>query len=238
MRLGRYLACLGFLLIAVPARGQEIVLKDGTKIVGKMVAIRGDSIEVQTVYGKIKVPTANIVTISFPENQPKQPSEEKPKPLEVNEKLEGSTYTNTTGNFRLTLLPGWKTSEELRREYDGALAGLTSADETVFFMVSEETFSRSLQAYKGIAELDWKKNFKAYEKLSESDLIVKGKPALRVIFRGVSSEAGGNPVKFLIMFVSHDGKVTSLMGWTIEPLFGEVQDGLEKIALSYESIPK
>ena len=47
--------CLLFLTATIPALAEEIVLKDGTKIVGRMTGITSDKIEVETSYGKVQL---------------------------------------------------------------------------------------------------------------------------------------------------------------------------------------
>ena len=58
------------LAASLPAAAEEIALKDGTKIVGHMNSLTGDKIEVVTAYGKMLVKRSDIITISFPENNP------------------------------------------------------------------------------------------------------------------------------------------------------------------------
>ena len=89
-------------LAVLGATAEEFVLKDGTKIVGKMVRIKGDSIEIKTLYGKIKVSRGDIVTINFPENQPEPVSGQVSQmtPRVVEHSLRGTSYINRTGNFR------------------------------------------------------------------------------------------------------------------------------------------
>ncbi len=69
--------CLLFLTAALPALAEEIVLKDGTKLVGHMTGITSDKIEVETSYGKVQLNRGDILTINFPENNsgrlPKRP---------------------------------------------------------------------------------------------------------------------------------------------------------------------
>jgi len=60
--------CLLFLTAALPALAEEIVLKDGTKLVGHMTGITSDKIEVETSYGKVQLNRGDILTINFPEN--------------------------------------------------------------------------------------------------------------------------------------------------------------------------
>src|SRR6266568_4995307 len=55
--------------VLVPAMAEEVVLKDGSKIVGRMVAVKGDKIEIQTPYGKMQIRRSDILAINFPENE-------------------------------------------------------------------------------------------------------------------------------------------------------------------------
>ena len=54
---------------ALSAAAEEFALKDGTKIVGHMIAIKGDRIEVETPYGKMLLKRSDILAIGFPENE-------------------------------------------------------------------------------------------------------------------------------------------------------------------------
>lgn len=51
---------------------EEIQLKDGSKITGKITGVDGNTFQVKTAYGEIKVPRTEIVTIQFPENSTKK----------------------------------------------------------------------------------------------------------------------------------------------------------------------
>ena len=57
-----------FLVAVLSATAEEIVLKDGTKIVGHMTGVTGDKIEVDSAYGKMVFKRADIVSINFPQN--------------------------------------------------------------------------------------------------------------------------------------------------------------------------
>src|SRR3974377_2103502 len=64
----RMLFVLVLALAGFSAAGEEFVLKDGTKLVGKMTALTADKIEVETSYGKMQVKRTDLVSINFPEN--------------------------------------------------------------------------------------------------------------------------------------------------------------------------
>jgi len=65
----RILSTLLLLMVVVSsATAEEIVLKDGTKIVGHMTGVTADKIEVDSAYGKMTFKRTDIVAINFPEN--------------------------------------------------------------------------------------------------------------------------------------------------------------------------
>src|SRR5258707_644201 len=119
-QMGRILSTLPlFLVFALTAAAEEIVLKDGTKIVGRMTAVTGDKIEVESAYGKMTFKRTDIVAINFPENgaSPAPDASVKkdaPAPnVNVEESLRGTQYVNKTGKFALILPSGWKIDPKL-----------------------------------------------------------------------------------------------------------------------------
>jgi hypothetical protein len=141
------------LAASLPAAAEEIALKDGTKIVGHMNSLAGDKIEVVTAYGKMLVKRSDIVTISFPENNPGSAPEaaavKKDAPPTIDEALSGTQYVNRTGKFSLTLPAGWIIDPDLPHS-KAALAGLSSKDKMRFLMVVQEEYTGSLESYKAI----------------------------------------------------------------------------------------
>src|SRR5262245_57489324 len=114
----RLVTVLIFLFLAGPlALAEEFVLKDGTKIVGHMTAVKGEKIEIETAYGKMQIRRSDILTISFPENSGTagaQASSDPKKARPVDESLNGTDYLNRTGQFALTVPIEWKINPELR----------------------------------------------------------------------------------------------------------------------------
>src|SRR6266404_1584095 len=101
-----------FLAMSLPAAAEEILLKDGTKIVGHMSALQADKIEVETAYGKMQLKRGDIIAINFPENgtvaPAASPAAAQDVALNIDESLRGTQYVNRTGKFTLTLPPDWK----------------------------------------------------------------------------------------------------------------------------------
>src|SRR5258708_8725695 len=69
MRRTLFLLVFSLLLaMSLPSAAEEILLKDGTKIVVHMSGLQADKIEVQTAYGKIQIKRGDIIALNFPEN--------------------------------------------------------------------------------------------------------------------------------------------------------------------------
>ena len=67
---------MGLFLVVAAVCAEEIQLKDGTKITGRILGVNGDVFQVKTSYGEINVPRSDIISINFPENQPKPEAKE------------------------------------------------------------------------------------------------------------------------------------------------------------------
>lgn len=235
----RTILVFGFLLaVILPASAEEFVLKDGTKIQGRMLAVKGDKIEVQTAYGKMQIRRSDILTINFPENggtAVSQSSGEPGKAKAVDESLTGTEYVNRTGHFTLTVPIEWKINPELRAGTD-TLAALSSRDNMRYLIVEHEIFAGSLESYKGLVEVGSHRNLENFEKLSESNVTIDGRPGMLLIFRGTNPKAQNLPLEFVVAIASLDGEFLHAVAWCMEPLFNESQRTLENILLSYHRV--
>jgi len=221
-----------------PAAAEEILLKDGSKIVGHMNALQADTIEVDTAYGKMQVKRADIVTINFPENSPSANSAPQPQPVKevappVDESLLGTQYLNKTNKFSLVVPVDWGIDKLLPRT-PPMVTVLRSHDNMRFLTVTQEEFNGSMESYRGLLELTYRKMFAGYEEISESQARIDGKAAMLISFRGISAKANNLPVQFLVgMFATGPNTYTRVVTWCAEPLFHEAQPMFEKIINSY-----
>lgn len=220
---------LSFVIVGA-AQAEEIQLKDGSKVTGKVIGINGDTFQVKTNYGEINVPRSDIVSIGFPENAPKTAGQDSPPPID--EELKGDLYTNRTASFKVTVPKGWNIAPSLRKKE--VVAALDSSDETLFFMVTPEKFSGTLATYKVLAEAQYQSNFSSYAKDGESDAELDGHKALRVVWHG-TSKSNQAELKFLVYIVPYDGRIVRLSFFTLSPLFDDAIQTFEKIAATYQS---
>jgi hypothetical protein len=226
-----------FLAMSLPAVAEEFLLKDGTKIVGHMTALQSDKIEVETAYGKMQLKRSDIIAINFPENgtiaAPGSPAAKDAAPS-IEESLRGAQYVNKTGKFTLTVPPDWKIDAKHPRSAP-IVTFLISQDNMRFLTVTQEEYNGSLESYKGLLELTYRKMFGNYEELSESPAKIDGKSAMLLSFRGISSKADNLPVQFLVAIIPSGTTYTRVATWCVEPLFHETQPMFEKIVNSYHS---
>jgi len=230
---------LMFFAFAISGRvlGEEILLKDGTKIVGHMSGITSEKIEVETSYGKVQLNRSEIVSIAFPENtgaKKEEAASVKVNLPKIDESLNGTQYVNLTGKFTLTMPTGWMIYPELRKT-PGTLAGLSSNDKTRFAMVVREDYPGSLESYREMTYLKARQSLKGTEQLSESKVTIDGQPAMLLYYRGILASADNLPVEFLAAIISSGNSYTKISTWCVEPLFHDVQSSFEKIVNSYHS---
>lgn len=227
-----------FLAMSRPAAAEEILLKDGTKIVGHMSALQADKVEVETSYGKIQLKRSDILSITFPENGPAAtasgPLPAKAEAPKMDESLNGTQYTNRTEKFALTVPPDWIISTDLHRAPE-TLAALSSRDKMRYLIVMQEEYPGSLESYKELTLLNARRTLGNFEELSESPATIDGKSALLVIYRGTLQKGSNLPVEFLSAIIASGKTYTKVSVWCVEPLFHDMQLTFEKMLNSYRS---
>jgi hypothetical protein len=222
-------------LLCISAAGEEIQLKNGTKVTGEVIAVNGDIFEVRTSYGDIKIPRSDLLSITFPNRSSAEDGSPDAVPP-VKESLEGTKYVNQTGAFQLTMPEGWALAPELRGQSKDVVAALKSPDNTLFFLVTPEKFAGTLVTYRVLAETQYQAKFKDYEKLSETPVTLDGQQGLRLIWHAKNPAASDAPMKCLVYIVPYPGKMVRLSFLTLEPLFADALPAFEKIAASYHTI--
>lgn len=225
-----------FLLFSFVMLAEEIHLKDGNKVSGTLMAVEGNVLQVKTNYGVVRIPKSDVVSIEFPENQPPKPENAAKKFPTIDEALEGTTYTNQTAKFLVKLPEGWIIAPTLRRESPDIVAALSSADATLFFLVTPEKFVGTLATYRVLVETQVQTKFTDYQKLEESNLSLDGRSAMRLIWKAKNPKAGNVPMQAAVYILPQQGGMVRLTFLTLEPLFADALPKFEKIAASYHSL--
>ncbi len=210
---------------------EEIQLKDGSKITGKITGVDGNTFQVKTAYGEIKVPRTEIVTIQFPENSTKK-SDAAGDSSPVSESLDGTLYSNRTAHFQVTVPAGWVLAPELRQK--DVIAALKAPDQAHFLMVTPESYTGDLSTYRVLAETQYQSNFRDYQKLSESEAKLDGRTGLRMVWKGKPRDSDIHG-QFLVYIIPYEDRMVRLSFYTLEQLFEDAVPMFEKIAASYHS---
>lgn len=233
--------CLLIFAAALPALAEEIVLKDGTKIVGHMTGITSEKIEVETSYGKMQLNRADIVNISFPQpGADAKAADAAPAKVDLpkmDETLAGTQYVNRTAKFSLTLPPDWIIEPSLRRAAS-TLVAFTAKDKMRFAMVTQEEYPGSLESYKEVTMLNVRRTLSNFEELADSNVTIDGKSAMVIFYRGVLTKTNNLPVEFVSAFIVSGNTYTKISAWCVEPLFHDMQPAFEKLVNSYRATGK
>jgi hypothetical protein len=202
------------ILFCQTTRAEEIQLKDGTKITGKLVGVNGDTLQIKTAYGEIQVPRADVISINFPENQTKQAVAGTPAglPRPVDETLSNGKYVNRSGGFTVQVTPDWKLAPQVLAQTPSLIAALQSADATQLFLVTPEKFAGNLNTYRVLVET-------------------------RMVATATKKD-NGTPFKFLVYLIPYDGRVVRVTFFTLAPLYDDASPTFDKIAASYRSLPQ
>lgn len=226
------------LLVCATARAEEIQLKDGTKITGKLIGVSGETLQIKTAYGDINVPRTDIVSITFPENQPKKADAAKAGVVRpVDDTLKEGAYVNRSGDFTLQVPKEWKLAPGLLEQNSSLLAALVSSDEQQILLVTPETFTGTLETYRVLVENSLKEGFSDYQHIEQNDLTLDGRKAMRIVASGTKNGTR-TEFKFLVYLIALDGRVERLTFLTLVPFYKDAEPTFEKIAGSFHSTAK
>jgi hypothetical protein len=90
-----------------------------------------------------------------------------------------------------------------------------------------------------LVETQIKTNFTDYQEQEQkqNDVTMDGRKALRMV-SVASNKGSGTQLKFLIFIVPYEGGMMRLSFWTLVPFFNDALPAFEKIAASYQTLPK
>lgn len=200
-------------LAGLPTTAEEFYLKDGTKLVGKIVAYEKDAFRVETSFGLAIIYKDRIARIVFPEASAKEaappgkPPETKPEsketvarkevpppasppaprpPEAIVEQVTGTRYVNQTYHFQMFKPPTWRSYPELVKPQGPLVAALGTPDETTLMLIGRESYSGDLTAYARLAESSLRQLYENYRPQGERRTTVAGLPALQREFTGAA----------------------------------------------------
>ncbi len=236
----RSLLCLLCILClpCLPAGADELKLRDGTKITGKIVGFEDDHFKVETPYGFALVRRDKVASITMTEEKKnatpaKKSAEAVPPPPStpplpsspatptttpsaapaprIREEVEGNTYTNHLYGFRLYKPPSWQVIEGAHRTLPNAVVAMGTGDETTLLVVGREPLRGSLETQASATERRLGEIYENYRALGDEKTTVAGLPALSRRFRGTVE---GRDWSGRVVWVAHGGDLFMLFGMT------------------------
>lgn len=260
---------LGLLLFLVglaagPAAAEEFYLKDGTKIVGKIVAFENNAFRVETSFGVAIIYRDRITRIVFPEASPepapaepaKKPEPEAPKPEaaaprpaarsekspaaptpeKIVEHVTGTQYVNETYHFRMFKPPTWLSYPQLVKPQAPLVAALGTPDETTLLLIGRETYNGNLASYARLAEGSLRQLYENYRRQGERPTLVAGLPAVERSFTGT---AEGRYWTGMAVYFARGQQYFTVVGLTEESETSSFQQAvLKKVIDTLEFLPE
>ena len=202
-----------YLALSAPLPGDEIVLLDGKKISGTIVGMEKGSFRVETDFGVALVRKEKVARIEITPGRPAEtsaggtgrlpeaPAAGKPAPVaarsttiqerrppggRIQEHVEGNTYINDTFGFEMFKPPTWKVLENAARSVPSAVAAMSTEDESTMLLVGSVLFDGPTSAYASVLDSSIKRLYGDYQRESEDQVMVAGRPAIRRSFHGLA----------------------------------------------------
>ena len=243
------------LLLPAGSPAEEFYLKDGTKLVGKIVAYEKDSFRVETSFGlaiiykdrierivfettsKEAADKAGLASSSPPAAKP-APKETAPPPppARIVEYVSGTRYVNETFRFQMFKPPTWRSYPQLVRPGGPLVAALGTPDETTLMLVGRESFNGDLTGYARLAENSLARTYADYRKQGERRTTVAGLPALERDFTG---EAEGRFWTGSALYFARGREYYTVIGLTAEGETVNFQQALlRKVVDTFEFLPE
>jgi len=231
-----------FLAVLAPAASaDELKLKDGSTVVGKIVGYEGESFKVETSYGFALVRRDKVASIKIDEE--KKPAAAKADPAKsepamplpaappaesqraaaspakatpppepaMRESVDGNTYTNLTYGFHMYKPPSWRVIEGARRLLPSAIVAMGTNDETTLLVLGRSRATGTLDAQVAETERALRQIYENYRVVNDQRSVVAGVPAIERRFHGTVSERNWSCV--LVSF-SRGSDTFTILGMT------------------------
>ncbi|HEX9763995.1 MAG TPA: hypothetical protein VGA39_01815 [Candidatus Acidoferrales bacterium] len=250
MARGLWLAAL-LLLASAPLCAEEFHLKDGTRIVGKVVGYEKDAFRVETSFGIAIIYKDRIQRIVFDGSSPttapgSQPAAatpappsslpEPPAPTRLVENVSATSYVSETYGFRIFKPPTWRSYPQLVRPQTPLVAALGTPDESTLLLIGREPFNGSLADYTRGAERLLQQFYEDYRPQKERPTQVAGLSALE---RGFTGQSDGRFWTGTAVYFARGRYCYTLLGLTTAGETASFQQSLlRKVANSWEFLPE
>jgi len=237
----------------VTTKAEEVSLKDGTKIVGRVIRVDGDAFTVQTSFSTLEIPRTQILSIVFYENSLEAQSALRATltvPRNIDQSLSGGIYTNGMAHFTLNVPDGWKLNNALARRVSAAVGAMTASDPHEMILMETVSDTNNAKEEMQIIASTLKTSFEGYEELGESPVEIDGIDAYSLSFRAVIPvgrvrvQAGTDepadttvkaPIKYFVVVLPEQSQTVILMCAAPEAIYDQFEPTFRRIVSSFHS---
>jgi hypothetical protein len=159
---------------------------------------------------------------------------DQPLPAEIQERVEGNSYTNDTFHFTMYKPPGWRIHEDVPRETGRAIVAMGPEDEQTLLIVDREVWSGPPDLKRDTTETNLRSTYQDYRRLSESLIQLDGRPTVRRDFTGLMDGVEWHGVSIR---VAEGNTIFGILGLTSAETFQFQQALLSKIINSFRFLP-
>jgi hypothetical protein len=231
---------------------EQILLKDGTKLTGKLIATDGDTFHIQTSFSKIDVPRTQIVSIVFAATTGAPAAATDTRKNEIRQSISGGTYSNETGHFTLSVPVGWKTDDDLAQKTAGAIGSLSSPDPHERILIQSMPPGAPAKETAQIVVGSLKTTFEGYQESAEAPTRIDNRDAYAVTFSAIiplgnirTQEGTDEPanttvkavVKYLMVFVPLADQTVMIMCVAPETMYEQADATFRQIVSSFHAQP-
>ncbi|HKF53135.1 MAG TPA: hypothetical protein VKB26_12550 [Candidatus Acidoferrales bacterium] len=231
---------------------EQILLKDGTRLTGKLIGVDTDTFHIQTSFSKIDVPRSQIVSIVFAPDASAQSAPAGAPRNEVSQSISGSTYTNGTGHFTLSVPAGWKTDDELARRTSMAIGSLAAPDPHERILIQSTPPGAPAKETAQVVEGSFKATFQGYQETAEAPMRIDNRDAYILTFSAiipvgnVRTQAGTNEpadttvkvvAKYLLVFVPLEDRTVVIMCVAPDTVYDQAEPTFRQIVNSFHAQP-
>ncbi len=214
---------MGLRLWAAPAgKGETVLLVDGTKLRGRVVALDEEGVTIETAEGKRQVPRGDVIYVAFADW------------VELNAfGLRGNDYINYDHGFRFGLPPrSWQVEYRVRKlAVVGNILEMYDQSRALFLLVAIERVKVDLDQGKAAWLAGQKQNVPGFQVLSEERVQVSERPAYRIIF---TATVQGMHFKYNITLLATEDTFFRIVGWTMAENYEALEEAIEPLLKGFQ----
>ena len=216
-------AAVGLRLWAAPAdRGETVLLVDGTKLRGRLVALDEEGMTIETAEGKREVARGDLICVAFADW------------VELNAfGVRDNDYINYEHGFRFRLPPRpWHVEyRNPQLGVEGALLEAYDSNRALYLVVASERLALNLEQAKAALVSVQQQNVPGFRLVEETRVQASGQPAYKLVF---TANVGGMDFQYQMVIVVNQGIIFRILAWTMGENYDALEEAMEPLVEGFQ----